>query len=85
MPTDRASLVCRLQTEASAMSMSDPMKFASHASEMSDREIFDGIHAFGSGESDSDFNAAIFDEAQLRGMLSASEVDAIMASDRSAH
>ncbi|MCC4258840.1 MULTISPECIES: hypothetical protein [Sphingobium] len=66
------------------MSMSDPMKFASQASEMSDREIFDSIHAVGSGENDRDFNTAIFDEAQLRGMLSASEVDAIMASDRSA-
>jgi hypothetical protein len=38
----------------------------------------------GSGENDRDFNNAVFDEAQLRGMLSASEVDAIMASDRSA-
>lgn len=52
---------------------------------MSDREIFDSIHAVDSGNNDRDFNTAIFDEAQLRGMLSASEVGAIMASDRSAH
>lgn len=65
------------------MSSCDPMRYASQASNMSDREIFDQIHASRSGDDMNDFKTAILDEARLRGMLSASEVDAIIAAGRS--
>lgn len=64
------------------MSLSDPIVFAARAGRMTDTQLYDTIHQLKSGEGLSDFHQVVLDETRLRGILTASEADAITASQR---
>lgn len=51
------------------MSSSDPMAFAVQTANMGDAELASALHAIATDTELSDFQRAVLDEAQCRGML----------------
>lgn len=59
------------------MSNSDPMTCAARVAGMSDTQIFTAFHALSPDSPPTDFEQAVLDEAQFRGMLTGSEAEAV--------
>lgn len=59
------------------MSGSDPMTFAVTTADMTDAQLFAAFHAIVKDAEPTDFQRAVLDEAQYRGILKGSEIDAI--------
>jgi hypothetical protein len=65
------------------MACSDPIKFAAEAANMTDSELYDVFVTILADEKPNDYQQAVLDEAERRGMLTGSEADAISRSDPS--
>jgi len=59
------------------MSESDPMLFAAQAAGMTDHQLYGAFHLLTPGDKPTAFQQAVLDEAEFRGMLTHSEIQAI--------